>query len=295
MAFTIDKAFIKSYENTVRHLAQQGESKLRGRIAEKGPTSEEHSFKIVGPQTMGLKSARGTGGRRADSPVNDTVWSNRVAIPTTYDGGDTVEKEDELRMVISPTSEITKAFGMAAKRQFDDVIIDAADADALDEEGAANVFPAGQIVGDGLSEISFDKVTEIGELFQTNDIDPDVPKTAVIGPKQARKLMHDPKATSGDYVNAKQLVSGGYVRNWMGFDWIVSNRLNSKGAGRVSCLFFTAAALGLLVLEDISGDIAKNPSKSFMWQLYYRFTAGAVRVEDKQIVLFDAKNTVTIA
>src|SRR5512146_2776152 len=132
MAFTIDKAFVKTFENTVRHTAQQGESKLRGRVVEKGPTTEEHSFKIVGPQSMGLKSARGTAGRRADSPTNDTVWSNRVVVPAVYDGGDTVEKEDELRMVVSPTSEITKAFGMAARRQFDDIIIDAADAAALD-------------------------------------------------------------------------------------------------------------------------------------------------------------------
>jgi hypothetical protein len=291
MAFTIDKARIKTFENTIRYLAQQGDSRLRAWVMERSGPTESHSFKTVAKTTMSAKV-----GRRVATPEIDTVYDNRVVVTATYDVGDTVEKEDELKMVIDPKSTIVQTFAMAAKRQFDDIIIDAADAAALTEAGGTPAFPAGQKIGDGTGEITFDVVTQVNELFQTNDIDPSEPKCFVIGPKQARKLLHEAKATNRDYVGeATALVGGGYVRNWMGFDWILSNRLNAPAGGQLNCLAFTRKALGMLTLEDISVEIGKDPSKSFMWRVYARLTAGCVRVEDEHIVKFHAKDTVTIA
>ena len=78
---------------------------------------------------------------------------------------------------------------MAMRRATDDIIIAAATGTALDGGGGSNAFPAGQVVGDGTGEISFDMVTEVQEKFMANDIDPDVPKCFVVGPKQVRRLM----------------------------------------------------------------------------------------------------------
>jgi hypothetical protein len=293
MAFTIDKAKVKTFENTVRFLAQQGDSRVWKWVGDVryGPTAS-HSFKRIGKAAMSAKV-----GRRVATPEIDTVWSNRVVTTSVFDVGDTTEKEDEMAMVLDPKSAIVQNFGMAGRRQLDDIVIDAADANAPDEDGGANAFPAGQIIGaGGASEISFDIVTQINELFQTNDVDPDEPKVALIGPKQARKLLHEAKATNRDYVGeAQTLVNGGYVKRWMGMDWILTNRLNSPGAGRLNCLFMTRKAMGALLLEDITTEIGKDPSKSFMWRVYARLTAGAVRVEDEHIVKFDAKDTVTVA
>lgn len=289
MAVTIDKAFVKTYESNVRHLAQQSEAKLRSWVQEKSPgATEEHSFERVGTVSMSVKSSR-----RAATPEVDTPWSNRVAIPATYDVGDTMEKEDKLKTLIEPNSNIAIVQANAARRQIDDLIIDAVDANAPDNDGVANNFPAGQDVGDYTTEISFDAVTQVLAKFATNEL-MDEPKVAVIGPNQARKLMHDPKATNFDYVQAKVLSETGFLKSWMGFSWIVSNRLNSPGGNQLTTLFFTRRAMGLLVLEDITTEIGKDPSKSFMWRIYTRLTMGAVRVEDEQIVRFKAKDTVTV-
>lgn len=292
MAFTIDKAKVKTFENTIRFLAQQGDNRVLRWVGDvrHGPTAV-HSFKRVGKTTMAAKV-----GRRQATPEIDTVWSNRVVTTAVYDVGDTTEKEDEMAMVIDPKSTIVQNFGMAGRRQFDDLVIDSADANAPDEDGGANAFPAGQKLGDGTTEISFDIVTQVNELFQTNDVEPDEPKCAIIGPKQARKLLHEAKATNRDYVGeAQQLVNGGYVKHWMGFDWILTNRLNAPAGGQLNCLFMTRKAMGGVILEDITSEIGKDPSKSFMWRVYARLTAGFVRVEDEHIVKFHAKDTVTIA
>jgi hypothetical protein len=50
---------------------------------------------------------------------------------------------------------------------------------------------------------------------------------------------------------AEALVNGGFVKRWMGFSWIVSNRLLAPLAGQLDCIAMTRKALGLLVTEDL--------------------------------------------
>jgi hypothetical protein len=291
MAFTISAAMVKTFEDNVRHLAQQKESRLRAWVQEKDKTSSVHSFKRIGQQTLAAKV-----GRRVATPTNDSAWSNRVATPSPFDGGDTVESEDAAQMIINPTSEITTAFGYAVRRQYDDIIINAAFVNALDETGAVNAFPAAQIVGDYNGEMDFTVASAVNALFLKNNIDPEEPKCFVIGPNQARKILHETRATHGDFVGmATQLVNGGFVKQWMGFSWIVSNRLLLPAAGQVDCIAMTRRALGLLVTEDLFVRVAEDPSQSFLTRVYTKLTAGAVRVEDEHIVRVKMKDSATVA
>lgn len=291
MAVTITKAMIKTFEDSVIYLAQQSESRLRAWVTEKDKTSSSHSFKRVGQQNLAAKASR-----RSATPVNDTPWSNRVAIPAPFDGGDTYESEEAAQMMIDPGSTLVRTFAMAGKRMFDDIIINATTANALDEDGVSNAFPAAQVVGDGTTEMDFTVATAINAQFLRNNIEPEVPKVFVIGPNQARKILHETRATHGEFVGeAKQLVKGGFVKNWMGFDWVVSNRLLAPAAGQLSCFSMTREAMGLLVIEDLFLRVAEDPSLSFLTRVYEKLTAGAVRVQDEHIVQFKAKDTATVA
>ena len=53
------------------------------------------------------------------------------------------------------------------------------------------------------------------------------------------------EVTSVDYQNVKALAGNGMVPNWMGFMWVMSNRLNVPAASQLDCLAFTRAAIGL--------------------------------------------------
>ena len=100
---------------------------------------------------------------------------------------------------------------------------------------------------------------------------------------------------SRDYVNAQALQTlnaSGIVENWYGFTWIMSNRLLTNNAGAdIDCLFYTPDAIGLQVNEDITVQVAQDPSASFAWRIYGRMTAGAVRVQDKKVVVGNFKQT----
>jgi len=282
MAITIDSVYIQTFERTVRQLAQQQQSKLRGFCMERAVNSEKHNWERLGKGAAIQKTSA-----RQATPEQDSDWSRRVSMPTTWNIGDTVEPEDIVQMLIDPKSSVAESHGYAMRRAMDDIIIAAATADALNGDGTTTAFPVGQVVGDGSAPISFDLVTQVQEKFMANDIDPDVPKVFVVGPTQVRKLMQLTEATSADYVKAQalsQLSSTGIVPNWMGFTWVVSNRLLAPGAGELGCLAFTKRALGLQVNKDIWARVAEDPSISFAWRIYSAMTSGCVRVEDEQIV-----------
>ena len=285
---TIDSAYIQTFENNVRYIAQQKEAKMRGKGQEKTESSQNHNWEILGTLDAQEKTSA-----RSPTPEQDAEWTRRVSLAKTYDIGTSTELEDPVQMLVDPNSSLTRAIAMGMNRQFDDVFIAAVTGTALDGDGATNALPAGQILGDGTTEISFDFVTQVQELFMSNDIDPEVPKCFVVGPKQVRKLMQLTEQTSSDYVNANRLLSYGIVPNWLGFTWINSTRLLIPLADQITCFAVTMAAMGTNINKDITVQVAQDPSISFAWRIYSHMTLGTVRVEDAQVVECHLADTVT--
>lgn len=284
MAITIDNAFIEEYKDLVIHLAQQGETKLRSTVTVESSKGESYSFDRLAATSAIEKTTR-----REDSSTFyvDDAWTRRVVTPRTFVHLMTVEHEDKVKMLVDPESAYAKNQAMAMNRSWDDLIIAAATGNATDGDGVAVPFPAGQKIGDGTTPITFDAITAIQEKFMQNDIDLMEPKVAVIGPTQVRKLMQLTEQTSADYVHAQalqKLYDSGIVPNWMGFTWIMSNRLLSPAAGEISCLFYTKSALGLVINQDVFTRIGENPDKAYMIQVFAQYTAGASRIEDEHIV-----------
>lgn len=282
MAITVASAFKEEYTSQVIHLSQQGDARLRPHVKEVPLMGESYNFEILASVDMAAK-----GGRRVATAYTDDTWTRRVAQSVPYVNTMTIESEDKLKTLCDPESAYAKAQGMAVKRQYDDLIIAAATGTALDGDGATPAFPAGQKVGDGTAAISFDYVTQVQEKFLGNEIDMDVPKVFVVGPTQVRQLMQLTQATSADYVTTQslqQLNATGIVPMWMGFTWIMSNRLLAPGVGEISCLAFTKDAIGLAVTQDLMVRIGEDPAHSYMNQVFVQMTAGAVRIEDAQIV-----------
>jgi hypothetical protein len=287
MANTVANVFVQTFERNVRFLAQQKGSRLLAWCQKKTEQSTKHNFERVGKLTAVTKA-----GRAVASPVNDTPFDRRVVTPTTKHVGDLVEPEDIVQMLVDPVSAITVAISYALGRAIDDLIIAACTGNALDGAGATPALPAGQVVGDGTQAISLNLVTQVMQQFLVNDIFPeDGEKVMVVGPVQARQLLNLVQATSRDYVDVKALADTGMVKNWMGFTWLLSNRLTVPAAGQLSCLAFTQRAMGFNMQKDIWARVAEDPSVSFAQRVYSAFTGGAVRVEDEHIVHFKLLNS----
>jgi len=280
MAITISNVYVKTFESNLRFLAQQSKSRLRQFVTERSATSSKNSFPRLGAQSFAAKA--GTG--RIATPANDSVWSNRVAIPATYHGGDSVEPEDIEQMLVEPRSSVAEALARAARRQIDDLIITGATSDTQkDEAGNNNAFPAGQKLGSAVTAFDFSLVTQVTEKFLLNDIDPEDEKVFVVSPNCVKKMMAISQYGSRDYTNAQALDAGGVVDRWMGYTWVVSTRLAVPGANQRLLLAFTKRALGLLVVKDIWSRVAEDPSISFAFRVYAALTMGVARVEDEQI------------
>lgn len=300
MAITISNAYIETFENNVRHLSQQMRSKLRGFVTEVNKQSETHNFDRLAASSARQKtSARmvspaGGDGSGAVGSTDGLVYSRRSTVIKTFDTGEVIEPENLVQMLIDPKNASTQNLVLNMMRQVDDIIIGAATADANDGAGGTVSFPAGQVVGTGTGEIDIDTVLQVQEIFDSNDVDPDEPRCIVIGPKQKRALMNLIQVTSNDFQAVKAL-STGYLPNFLGFDWVVSNRLNVPAVDQIDCLAFTPKAIGLHVAGDITSRVAERPDMSFAWQVYLMLHMDAVRVEDEHIVKLHLADTVTPA
>lgn len=291
MGASVATVYVQTYENIVRHLAQQGVTRLRPFVMEKSEQSAAHNWERLGTQEATQKV-----GRLVDTPEQDYPWSRRQSQPETWHTGDTTEQEDPVQMIIDPNSNIAVAQGKAMRRAHDDSIIAAAVGDSRDGTGAAVAFPVAQTVGDGTSAITFDNVTEVSEKFMDRDIDPDESKVMVVSPRQARKLLQLTEATSGDYNAVKPLTSKGYIESWMGYTWIVSTRLPDASGGQDGseeyCFAMTKKAIGMQTNKDIWARVTEDDTKSYAWRIYCASTFGCIRVEDEHLVRLQLSTTI---
>lgn len=299
---TIDKVYVNTYERTVRHLAQQGDQRLRSWVMETGAQSGSalndntggHNWDRLAKCEAAPKTTRQQATHDADMD-----WSRRKSIPRVQDVGTTTEHEDPSAMIIDPNSAIAHSQGMAMARAFDSEIISAASRTAIDGVGNsvayddANQHIHGASATDGVP-FTFDLITEVSERFMANDIDPAEPKVWVIGPKQARKMLQLTEATNADYSAVRPLQSKGYIDDFMGFTWVLSNLLEDPvGDDAASTtLAFTRKAIGFQVAQDIWSRVEESVDYSFMWRIYSAANFGAVRVEDEHLVKIQTLNSI---
>ena len=295
MATQIEDVYIQTYERTVRHLAQQGITRLRPWIDERSVQSTAHNWERLAAGDAVQK----TNSTLTPTPVHDYTWSRRQSQAKTWHTGDTTEQEDIVQMLVDPNSNLAAAQGKAMRRAHDDEIIAAATGPSADGSGGAVAFDTNQAIGvaDTPVAMSYDLVTQVTEMFMANDIDPDEEKVFVIAPAQARKLLQLTEATSGDYNAVRPLTSKGYIESWMGYSWLVSTRLSDSstsgtGGAENYCFAMTKRAIGMQFNKDVWVRIAEDPTQSFAWRIYAASTFGAVRVEDEQLVRINCSTAV---
>jgi hypothetical protein len=290
MATDIDKIYISTFERTLRHLAQQSITRLRPYVTERATNGKDHGW-----ERLSDASSENKGAGLVDTPETGGTYSRRLSLATTEHAGDSTQQEDIVQMLIDPNSNQAMSLSMAIRRAWDRAILSAATGDALDGDGVAVTFPTAQQIIAG-SPINFDLVTQVQEKFLENNIEPDVPKVFVVGPKQVRKLMQLTEQTSSDYVmreSLQNLSTTGIVPMWMGFTWIMSTLLNIDAGSpdTIDCVAFTKRGLGMQMNRDMLVRVAEDPTKSFAWRIYCASTFGVVRTEDEHVVWLQVENT----
>ena len=284
MSSTITEAFVQQYSNNVQMLSQQKGSLLRGVVDVESVVGKHAYF-----ERIGQVSAQKRVSRHSDTPQIDTPHSRRRVSMSDYEFADLIDQQDRVRTVIDPTSQYALAAAYAMGRSMDDEIISAVAGDAFGgETGSTTIaLPAGQkITESGTDGLTIAKLRSAKEIMDSQSIDPSIPRTIVISPKQVTDLLGTTEVTSSDFNTVKALANG-EINTFLGFNFIVSNRLTSSNSKRL-CLAFTNDAVKLALGKDVMTRIDERSDKGYSTQVYVCMTMGATRLEDEKVVTIQA-------
>jgi hypothetical protein len=288
MSNQITTAFVQQYSSNVQMLSQQMGSYLRGAVDVESVVGKNAFFDQVGKTTAQLRTSR-----HADTPQLDTPHSRRRVSLADYEWADLIDNADKVRLLIDPTSSYAKAAAAAMGRAMDDVVIAALGGTAFSgETGSTSVpLPSGQKPysgsqgNDAAGGLSITKLLEAKKILDLADVDPSIQRYFVCGPTQISNLLGTTQITSSDFNTVKALAQG-QVDSFLGFKFIVSNRLvfDATNTDDRLCYAFTQDAIKLAIGQDVIARIDERADKSYSTQVYYAMSIGATRMEEEKVV-----------
>ena len=282
MSTQVTTAFVQQYSANVQMLSQQMGSRLRDAVRVENMTGKNAFFDQVGKATAQKRTTR-----HADTPQIDTPHARRRVSLVDYEYADLIDDQDKVRMLIDPTSAYAQAAAAAMGRAMDDEIIASALGTAYTGEtgSTATALPAGQQIANGGADMSLAKLRQAKKILDLADVDPSIPRYIAVGPDQIEALLADTNVTSSDFNTVKALVQG-EVNQFMGFNFIVTNRLAKSGNIR-SCFAWAEDGLALAVGRDVMARIDERSDKGYSTQVYYCMSIGATRMEEEKVVQID--------
>jgi len=284
MSTQITTAFVEQYSSNIQMLSQQKGSLLRDKVRLESVVGKNAFFDQVGSVTATVRSSR-----HSDTPQADTPHSRRRVTLVDYEFADLIDDLDKVRMLADPTSSYAQAAAYAMGRAMDDNIIAAATGTAYTgvAGGTSTSLPAGQIITEaGTGRMTIAKLRTAKEILDLADVDPSLPRFIVVGPKQITDLLGTTEVTSSDYNVVKALASGD-INSFLGFNFVVSNRLAVASSIR-DCFAFVNDGIALAVGKDVTARIDERADKGYATQVYYSAAFGATRMEEEKVVKIQA-------
>ena len=280
MANTVENWQVQQFKDNVIHLAQQKGARLRTAVTEQPVTGEKYHFERLGSAPAVEKTTR-----HSNTPVLDIPHSRRSGTMKDFEWADLCDPQDIVRMLADPKGNYARSGSNSMYRAIDDLIITAATGNATDGDGTSIALPSGQKIAHGSTGMSLAKLITTKEILDGNEVDEDQERFMVLSSKQVSDLLNTTEVKSADYNSVKALVRGD-IDTFMGFTFIRSERLGLASTTR-NCFAFTKDAIGLGMGADIKTRADERPDKSYAWQVYLSFTAGATRVQDECVVQVD--------
>lgn len=284
MSTQITTAFVEQYSANVQMLSQQSGSLLRDKVRVESVVGKNAFFDQIGSVTATVRSSR-----HSDTPQADTPHSRRRVSLVDYEFADLIDDLDKVRMLADPTSSYAQAAAYAMGRAMDDAIIAAATGTAYTgvAGGTSTALPSGQkILEAGTAGLTVAKLRQAKKILDLGDVDPSIARYIIVGPKQIDDLLGTTEVTSSDFNTVKALAMGD-INSFLGFNFIVSNRLNLASSKR-DCIAFAQDGLLLAVGKDTTARIDERSDKGYATQVYYSAAFGSTRMEEAKVVQIQA-------
>ncbi len=280
MSTQITTAFVNQFSSNVQMLSQQMGSLLRTAVDSESVNGEKAFFDQVGAASAVLRTSR-----HADTPLVETPHSRRMVTMSDYEYADLIDDQDKVRLLVDPTSTYSRAAAAAMGRAMDDVIITAAlgSANTGKDGSTSTALPAGQKIAHGSAGLTIAKLVSAKELLDAASVDPSIPRYIVVSPKQISDLLNNTTVTSSDFNTVKALAQG-EINSFVGFQFIVSNRLNTDSNSDRQVIAFASDGIKLAVGKEPAARIDERADKSYSTQVYYCQSIGATRMEEEKVV-----------
>ena len=284
MSNQITTAFVQQYSNNVQMLSQQKGSLLRAAVDVETVVGKNAFFDQVG-----VASAVKRLTRHSDTPRMDTPHARRRCSLSDYEYSDLIDNQDKIRTLIDPTSAYATAAAYALGRAQDDEIIAALSGTAFTGEtgSTSTVLPSSQKITEaGTDGLTIAKLRSAKEILDASSVDPSIPRYIAVSPKQITDLLGTTEVTSSDFNTVKSLANG-EVNSFLGFNFIVSNRLTSASSKRL-CLVWAMDGCKMAIGQDLMTRIDERADKGYAHQVYVCQSIGATRMEEDKVVTIEA-------
>ena len=280
MSTQITTAFVNQFSSNVQMLSQQMGSLLRTAVDSESVNGEKAFFDQVGAASAVLRTSR-----HADTPLVETPHSRRMVTMSDYEYADLIDDQDKVRLLVDPTSTYSRAAAAAMGRAMDDVIITAAlgTANTGKDGSTSTALPSGQKIAHGSAGLTIAKLVSAKEILDAASVDPSIPRYIVVSPKQISDLLNNTTVTSSDFNTVKALAQG-EINSFVGFQFIVSNRLNTDSNSDRQVIAFASDGIKLAVGKEPAARIDERDDKSYSTQVYYCQSIGATRMEEEKVV-----------
>ncbi len=279
MSTQVTTAFVQQFSANIALLSQQRGSLFRNAVRTETVTGEKAFFDQVGSAAAIKRTSR-----HADTPLVDTPHSRRMVTMSDYEWADLIDDPDKVRMLADPTSVYAQAAAGGLGRAMDDVIITAALGTALTgaSGGTSTTLPSAQKVAHASAGLTIAKLVSAKKILDEGDVDPSIKRYIAVSPEQIEDLLNNTTVTSSDYNTVKAL-SQGDIDSYVGFKFVVTNRLNDDGTSR-QVIAWAEDGIVLALGSDMSSRIDERADKSYSTQVYASMTIGATRMEEAKVV-----------
>jgi hypothetical protein len=281
----ITEAMVKQFGSNVEFLVQQKGSRLRSAVrVETGVVGEDAFYEQLA-ETAAVKKTT----RNADTPLVKSDHRRRRVSMFDFEWADLVDKQDKLKLIIDPENAYATNAAWALGRSTDDEIIAGFNASAATGKTGSTLvgLPSSQLVLPAATGLTIDKLRQIKEILDSADVDPDEPRFIACAPAQITDLLESAEVTSSDFNTVRALVAG-QVNQYMGFTFIVTNRLpaNATADGR-RCFAWAKNGMLLAVAQDMQTRVEERADKSFANQVYLSMGIGVTRMQEDKVVEID--------
>ncbi len=282
MPETIDQYFVQQYQNTIRLLCQQDESRLGGTTIP--PVKQEGEFLYW--ERLGPSEAIPLTTRNQSTPNIEQDHSRRRSGSTPFVWSTLLDKPDVGRMLVDPKGPYQQTAKNAMNRRKDRIILAALGGTAFGgKDGSIPVtLPASQKIAHGSTGLTIGKLLTSLEMLDAAEAPEERYVVAPAAGKRA--LLNTTEVTNADYNTVKALVSG-QVDTFLGFKFIWTELVYlENGSTRTNWFAYAYAkgAVGMGVIGDVEVRLTEESTLNYAWQTWAKMDMGAVRIEEEQVV-----------